>query len=170
MYNRPWYLDCSGFERIAFLFQALVSVSRQVVERKPRCRSIANFPGFEPSRDVHGIPVSTSVHQCPPVHRPMGSRTSSHHPIIRFLCGMFSVLSLSHLQLLHFHSLPSFADVDSSQGSAFWQELLWLAPTHERLCVPRPLSEHKETDVENCWNMLNSYLWNYGRDLFNARG
>ena len=44
--------------------------SRQVVGRKPRCRSIANFPGFEPSRDVHGIPVPTSAHECPTYFRP----------------------------------------------------------------------------------------------------
>mmetsp|Transcript_38597 Transcript_38597/g.83128 ORF Transcript_38597/g.83128 Transcript_38597/m.83128 type:complete len:141 (+) Transcript_38597:64-486(+) len=29
------------------------TVAPFVVERKPRCRSIANFPGFEPSRDVN---------------------------------------------------------------------------------------------------------------------
>jgi hypothetical protein len=57
-------------------------------------------------------------------------------------------LSLTPCRLLN--DIHDIDDVDSSKGSAFCQELLWLASTHERLCVPWPLSEHGN----GCWKLL----------------
>ena len=69
----PWHVetewmwvDCfdtfdTSFGSDLFVVLFVLPIFRQVVERKPRCRSIANFPGYEPSRDVYeSQPVSST--------------------------------------------------------------------------------------------------------------
>ena len=101
-------------------------------------------------------PVSTSVHQCPPGPPISHLRTYDtyvEHNIIQLSVECFQFLTSPTpwtLSLTPCRLLNDIDDVDSSKGSAFCQELLWLASTHERLCVPWPLSEHGN----GCWKLL----------------